>query len=132
MLRAAAKIFIQDRWPQIRRSAQSQRQEDTSAGAIEALLVPWLAFQNQSELAAEALVEAGVALFQSGWTVERVQLEMAFLTLKSKTEEIKQVQELDSEMLLSFVCLIMITCKVNNHILLEILFAHNHCLVLVW
>lgn len=41
---------------------------------------------------------------------------MTFLTLKSQSEEIKQVQELDSEMLLSFVCLIMITCKVLLHL----------------
>lgn len=101
---------------QIRCCAQSQEepreQDDGTAGAIETLLVPWLAFQNQSELAAEALVEAAVGLYRSGWTVQRVQLEMTFLTLKTQREEIKQVQELDSEMLLSFICLIMITCKV--------------------
>lgn len=121
--------IIQDCLPQIRCCSQSQLQEDSSAGVIEALLVPWLAFQNQSELAAEALVEAAVALFRSGWTVERVQLEMAFLTLKSKSEEIKQVQELDSEMLLSFVCLIMITCKVKHRLLLKIVTAYDHSTV---
>eukprot|EP00892_Ulva_mutabilis_P009668 jgi/Ulvmu1/7073/UM033_0134.1 len=110
-------VTARHRHTQPQRSARScaqqqiHEQEDSTAGAIESLLVPWLAFQNQSELAAEALVEACIGLFRSGWTVERVQLEMTFLTLKSTREEIKQVQALDSEMLLSFICLIMITCK---------------------
>jgi hypothetical protein len=46
--------------------------------------------------------------------VERVQMELSFLTLQRQRAGMDQVQSIDSEMLLSFVLLIMITAKVCN------------------
>lgn len=91
-----------------------QSLKDLQATAVDSILIPWFAFQNHSVLAAEALVETVVALYRSGWSVERVQMELSFLTLQRQREGIDQVQTIDSEMLLSFVLLIMITAKVSN------------------
>lgn len=88
--------------------------KDLQATAVDSILIPWFAFQNHSVLAAEALVETVVALYRSGWSVERIQMELSFLTLQRQRAGMDQVQSIDSEMLLSFVLLIMITAKVCN------------------
>lgn len=87
---------------------------DLQATAVDSILIPWCAFQNHSVLAAEALVETVIALYRSGWSVERVQMELSFLTLQRQRAGMDQVQTIDSEMLLSFVLLIMITAKVRK------------------
>jgi hypothetical protein len=69
-------------------------------------------------LAAEALVDTVIALYRCGWSVERVQLELSFLTLTRQRAGMDQVQSIDSEMLLSFVLLIMITAKVRPSVCL--------------
>ena len=53
---------------------------------MESILIPWFAYQNQSVLAAEALVEAVVNLYRARWSVERVQLELGFLSLQQRNE----------------------------------------------
>ena len=75
--------------------------------------MPWFAFQNQSSLAAEALVECVVNLYRAGWTVQQIQMELAFLALERSRRGVEQVNELDSDMLLSFVMLICVTCQVR-------------------
>lgn len=40
-------------------------------------------------------------------------MELAFLSLERSRKGVEQVQELDSDMLLSFVMLICVTCKVR-------------------
>ena len=87
--------------------------EDEGSPAVESILVPWFAYQNQSALAAEALVESVVNLYRQGWSVQQVQMELAFLSLSRQSEGMHQIQELDSDMLLSFVLLISITCEVR-------------------
>lgn len=94
--------------------------------AISSILLPWLAFQNQSILAAEALVECVVNLYRAGWTVQQVQLELAFLSLQRVVKGMEQVQDLDSDMLLSFVVLICITCEVCSS---ESNQLHWHCVL---
>lgn len=81
--------------------------------AVSSVLIPWFAFQNQSTLAAEALVECVVNLYRAGWTAQQVQLQLAFLRVQRVVKGIEQVQGLDSDMLLSFVMLICITCEVR-------------------
>jgi hypothetical protein len=90
----------------------SQDESCSKAKAIESILIPWFAYQKQSMLAAEALVETVVNLFRSGWTVAEVQMELAFLSLQKQSKGMKQVQDIDCDMLISFVILIWITCQV--------------------
>jgi hypothetical protein len=77
-------------------------------------LICWFAFQNQSVLAAEALVDTVVALYRTGWTVEQLQLELTFLSLQDQSEGMQQMQSLDRELLTSFLVLIWLTCEVRT------------------
>lgn len=104
---------LSELWVGLQASSIS-RLKDLQATAIDSILITWFAFQNHSVLAAEALVETVVALYRSGWSVERVQMELSFLTLQRQRAGMDQVQSIDSEMLLSFVLLIMITAKVGK------------------
>lgn len=79
---------------------------------IEDLMVSWFAYQNESLLAAQALVETIIAAHRSGWSVERVNMELSFLSLKKQDIAGQQIGALDNDMLLSFVAVGIYTCQV--------------------
>ena len=95
-------------------SAAQVRKQSDGRTVVEAILLPWFAFQNQSSLAAEALVDTIVTLYRRGWSVEQVQLELSLLTLQDQSEGMQQMQALDKDLLISFVVLIWLTCKVRK------------------
>ena len=70
--------------------------------------------RSRAPLAAEALVETVVNLYRAGWTVEQVELELAFLSLQNQSEGMQQLKALDRDLLLSFVVSIWITCEVRS------------------
>jgi hypothetical protein len=82
---------------------------------IEDLMVSWFAYQNESLLAAQALVETIIAAHRSGWSVERVNMQLSFLSLQKQDIAGQQIGTLDNDMLLSFVAVGIYTCQVWFH-----------------
>lgn len=81
---------------------------------IMSILVPWFAFQNQSELAAEALVDVVISLYRKQCTPQELQLELALAQLQSQSEGMRQLQALDRDLLLSCVYIIWLVCEVRG------------------
>jgi hypothetical protein len=59
-------------------------------------------------------VDTVVTLYRTGWTVERLQLELTFLSLQDQSEGMQQMKSLDRELLTSFLVLIWLTCEVRT------------------
>jgi hypothetical protein len=55
----------------------------------------------------------GLAHVRTGWTINEVEMELAFMTLQNQSEGMQQLQALDRDLLLSFVVSIWITCEVR-------------------